>query len=761
MAINYGNTIIEGGIEPSVAVQAPVQDDSGAVLANGLAPVFETVGKIAGSIFQQNQENANGEVLISYENELLDLADAVDQGMDKDEALLHARAVRRSYLSNAPGLQTEFDKIWSSTVNATGLGNVIIQGTVEQQAQEARTTEAIKLGYTPQEYELVQARAQQLEAMTNEVGVLEAAGKIPTLQQKNRYINGFIGLADAAFPAAQTQINNAMGRIAANPELKGDIAAELNLQLGQSIEQLRGAAGPMESAWVTTPIEGLLKTFNDWTNDTVSTAVLENEIKTTKLKYEAMYVNDPTLGPVIAASAILGDLGLANTSVANALFSPEVLQRLKEVGEGKPVNVVSGGDGDILFTEAMRQVAGTITADSPPELIDEVMSSLNSMVDGAYTFERQASEDGLGYKGLVETLGSKEAGNAIAIGGGISAQHADKFTGVLKENYEQVLLPAISQFWEETDVSSMEDIRFTETGTTQERLTGTVSEFLEPVWNGSIVEFVPKAGFEDNAQVISLADEVNTGDSSIGIPLNNLINAYANVSGNDAKGIWEQDFAGRLFGIGEDGEVMTQTDVKPATEPTEEQVSSNLSLADFQPKTGEEIEEFMKQNSAIVEQAQLPPIDPEYATIEGVDYSSYLPNIRAAESGGNDSAKNPTSTATGRYQFLRSTWNDLVNRYPEAGLTVDGRTDPTQQEAAIRLFTSENARYLKGRGIPLNNGNLYAAHFLGASDAVKVLGASEGLVSDYVPASVVKANRFLRGMTVAQFKAWSSGKGNG
>lgn len=157
--------------------------------------------------------------------------------------------------------------------------------------------------------------------------------------------------------------------------------------------------------------------------------------------------------------------------------------------------------------------------------------------------------------------------------------------------------------------------------------------------------------------------------------------------------------------------------------------------------------------------------DDPAALLEATGLSSregYFEAIRAAESGGNDSAKNPLSSATGRYQFTEGTWNDLVARHPDAGLTTTGRTDPAQQEVAIRLFTNENASTLASSGIPQTNGNLYAAHFLGAGDAVRVLGATgQTLVSSIVPAKVVESNPFLKGMTVAAFKSWAAGKATG
>ncbi|MDC9825678.1 hypothetical protein PRN20_18240 [Devosia sp. ZB163] len=140
--------------------------------------------------------------------------------------------------------------------------------------------------------------------------------------------------------------------------------------------------------------------------------------------------------------------------------------------------------------------------------------------------------------------------------------------------------------------------------------------------------------------------------------------------------------------------------------------------------------------------------------------SAYFANTRRSESGGNDAAKNPNSSALGRYQFIDSTWQGLMQSHPELGLTADGRTDPAQQEKAIRAFTADNARHLRGAGVPVNPGALYAAHFLGAGGASKVLGGDPNSpVSAYVDPSVIEANAQLQGMTVGQFSQWAAEKG--
>src|SRR5690606_23671649 len=132
MATNFGNTYMEGSIEPSVRVQAPVQDNSGAVLANALAPAAGQLGAIVGSIFKGKQEDASNRILVDYEMELLDLGDAVTQGsMNKTEASMHARNLRRKYLGLAPALRDDFDGVWSKFAGANGLGHVTITGTDE------------------------------------------------------------------------------------------------------------------------------------------------------------------------------------------------------------------------------------------------------------------------------------------------------------------------------------------------------------------------------------------------------------------------------------------------------------------------------------------------------------------------------------------------------------------------------------------------------------------------------------------------------
>lgn len=146
----------------------------------------------------------------------------------------------------------------------------------------------------------------------------------------------------------------------------------------------------------------------------------------------------------------------------------------------------------------------------------------------------------------------------------------------------------------------------------------------------------------------------------------------------------------------------------------------------------------------------------------GFNLETYLPSIAMAESGGRLDAKNPLSSATGLYQPLQGTWNAVAKKYPELGLTADGRGSREQQERFIRRFTYDNGKALASAGIPVTNGTMYAAHFLGAGGAKRVLRADPSTpISRLVGSDVMSANPFLKGMTVGDFEAWADRKGNG
>lgn len=129
----------------------------------------------------------------------------------------------------------------------------------------------------------------------------------------------------------------------------------------------------------------------------------------------------------------------------------------------------------------------------------------------------------------------------------------------------------------------------------------------------------------------------------------------------------------------------------------------------------------------------------------------YLLKTAIRESSLDPNAKASTSSATGLFQFIESTWLETLKvAGAEHGLSAyadaiemgqDGRyrvSDPNLRQAILDLrqdpevsstmagvLTRRNAGYLSARlGRPVTDGELYIAHFLGARGAASLIGVA-------------------------------------
>lgn len=140
--------------------------------------------------------------------------------------------------------------------------------------------------------------------------------------------------------------------------------------------------------------------------------------------------------------------------------------------------------------------------------------------------------------------------------------------------------------------------------------------------------------------------------------------------------------------------------------------------------------------------------------------------IRLAESGGNNYAKNPLSSATGPDQFIDRTWLAMMNE-ARSDLTTGRsreeilamRTDPQISREMTEAYANKNNAALSAAGLPVRPGTTYLAHFAGPDGAVKVLGADMSMpVSQILGPKVVAANPFLAKMTAGDLVSWADKK---
>lgn len=119
----------------------------------------------------------------------------------------------------------------------------------------------------------------------------------------------------------------------------------------------------------------------------------------------------------------------------------------------------------------------------------------------------------------------------------------------------------------------------------------------------------------------------------------------------------------------------------------------------------------------------------------GVDFA-YLMQQAHAESSFKADAKAKTSSASGLFQFIESTWMNMVDKYgPKHGISTEGksrdevlemRNDPTKASVMAAEFASENERFLRShyKG-DIGSTELYFAHFMGAGGAASLLNARD------------------------------------
>lgn len=139
--------------------------------------------------------------------------------------------------------------------------------------------------------------------------------------------------------------------------------------------------------------------------------------------------------------------------------------------------------------------------------------------------------------------------------------------------------------------------------------------------------------------------------------------------------------------------------------------------------------------------------------------SAYYTTLARIESNNQPYIKASTSSASGLFQFIKSTWVSLGGAWGSDNSKAFGGLRPSEaeQRRMAERLTMQNARTLQAAGIPINQSSLYAAHFLGAGAARTVLRADPSTpITNVTTAAQRAANpgvfRDIR--TVGDFWAW-------
>jgi len=136
----------------------------------------------------------------------------------------------------------------------------------------------------------------------------------------------------------------------------------------------------------------------------------------------------------------------------------------------------------------------------------------------------------------------------------------------------------------------------------------------------------------------------------------------------------------------------------------------------------------------------------------------FLDRLMMAESGGKLNAKNPKSSALGPFQFIESTFYDVVTRYMPTVAQDKSyaeiqqlRTNLEIARSAALAYTRENAALLHRNGIAPEAAHLRLAFLIGPSGTEAVISAEPDTpVSDLLSTRAINANPFMNDMTAEQ-----------
>jgi len=135
--------------------------------------------------------------------------------------------------------------------------------------------------------------------------------------------------------------------------------------------------------------------------------------------------------------------------------------------------------------------------------------------------------------------------------------------------------------------------------------------------------------------------------------------------------------------------------------------------------------------------------------------------IAGLESGGDYSAKNPESTASGKYQFIEPTFLGVQKNNPDLPKVnfEQFKKDPAVQEQYQAALRQENQSALKKRGLDVSPSNEYIFHWAGAPKGTALLKAPDDApLGEFFSDNVLKKNRLTADMSVGEFKQSISDK---
>ena len=129
--------------------------------------------------------------------------------------------------------------------------------------------------------------------------------------------------------------------------------------------------------------------------------------------------------------------------------------------------------------------------------------------------------------------------------------------------------------------------------------------------------------------------------------------------------------------------------------------------------------------------------------------------IATLESNGNYKAKNPLSSASGKYEFTQSNFEGVKKNNPDLpNLSFEEfKNNPDAQELYQKAYLNENTQSLKKHGLEVTPTNQYIMHWAGAPKGSALLQANDDdQLKHYLSDEILRKNRLNPDTSVGEFR---------
>ena len=546
--------------DSSVTVKAAPQKPN---IAGEVANVIGTSASIFAKVGAAKQGGVNNSVVAEFNQELVRIAEGVNQGGSRTAAATASRTKYTQFVSQYPQLAGEFSKAYKGVNDTTdafevekseaevirekGVGLATAQGFVTADMSDAEVNKGLEdfAGWKMAQNKLSSLKANQEynNAKTNEERkAATESRKVTSDKATQEYVDSRGGGLSTSMVSTYSKVTS--GELEPSDgllELQG-LISNFRLEVTNSGTESKELANSLLQGY-----EGMAQTYQDMIKSPADVPYYEGKVKAQQAKVKTLLLADPELSAIVGLSNLVGNT-ISTLPVLETITSRVLGQALNKGtnGTGKTPIIVGekGGDG---YIDVIKKSTKVLTAKGTPEdmqpAITEVgihVSQLLKSIDVYATAVERPEE----YNKVVDFIASPDMAQVVNAGL-IEPEAATNAKEVLLRDYTSVLLPLVQEKIKTTFVTR----GYRHRAGAVNKKEFVVEDIVDIDVGVNGVTFRAKEGLLiDKTRKSNYVGLIRDLNSSVGKQMNKVIRMDAHLSGStDYKSVATASLAG-LFG---------------------------------------------------------------------------------------------------------------------------------------------------------------------------------------------------------------------